>query len=130
MGRKRTEEFRGKAQVAKLLPPEGNDWAFSFRENLSFEIGIMASQQFEEISIGIDVVSPRGFDVASWSTKCNDRFLPLKPGINNFKIEFHNLIWSLANLLSPSAFGVIEVLKTGSETRFFSKLPRRLRPQG
>ena len=92
IGRKRTEEFRGKARVAKLLPLEGNDWAFSFRENLSFEIGIMASQQFEEISIAIDVVSPRGFDVASWSTKCNDWFSPLKPGINNFKIEFQNLI--------------------------------------
>ena len=72
IGRKRSEEFRGKARVAKLLPSEGNDWAFSFRENLSFEIGIMASQQFEEISIGIDVVSTRGFDVATWSTKCND----------------------------------------------------------
>ena len=90
-GRKRSEEFRGKARVAKLLVSEGNGWAFPFREDLSFELGIMASERLDEIVIGIGVFSPRGFEVASWSSKCNNLSFPLKPGINCFKIEYHNL---------------------------------------
>ena len=39
----------------------------------------------------IVVSSIGGFQLATWTNKCNDLDLPVRPGINTFRIEFQHL---------------------------------------
>jgi lipopolysaccharide transport system ATP-binding protein len=87
--RERCGQFRSKARVAAILPY--HDWTIPFRESLSFELSINASQKFDEIVIVICICSSGGLEFATWSSEYNNLSLALEPGINNFKIEFQSL---------------------------------------
>jgi hypothetical protein len=41
--------------------------------------------------VGIALHSIRGFEVASWTNKCSDVDLPVRPGLNTFRIAFQHL---------------------------------------
>jgi lipopolysaccharide transport system ATP-binding protein len=92
LSKTRTLEFSGKVRLAKALPADArNRWSFPFGQRLALDLAISAEPSVSRLEIGIDVYSIRGFEVASWSNKCNNIRVPVRPGINTFRIEFQDL---------------------------------------
>lgn len=92
MSRARLHEVPSKACLAKVSPSEArNTWSLPFGEQLSLDLSIDAQSSVDRVEIGISVYSTRGFEVASWTSRCNDVQLLVRPGINTFRIEFCHL---------------------------------------
>jgi hypothetical protein len=88
---KRRIEFPGRARLVKITPSDSeNGWSFSFGKNLSLDLTINAisTTRFDVI---IGIYSARGFEVATWTNKCSNVELAIKPGMNTFRIEYQNL---------------------------------------
>jgi lipopolysaccharide transport system ATP-binding protein len=91
-GRVRPVDFSGKARLASVSSSAANgSWFIPFGQPLSLDIAIDAQSVDDEFFLGIALHSIRGFEVASWTTKCGDTKLSLRPGINNFRLAFPQL---------------------------------------
>lgn len=84
-------EFTEKARLIKICPSgEQSSWSLPFGTRLSLDLTIdaISTTRFDVI---IGIYSARGFEVATWTNKCNKVELSIKPGLNTFRIEYENL---------------------------------------
>ena len=92
LGKVRPGHFMGKARLAKVSPSGANNsWSLPFGQQLSLDLAIEAQPTETRVGVIIVVSSTRGFQLATWTNKCNDLDLPVQPGINTFRIEFQHL---------------------------------------
>ena len=83
---------KGRARVVQASPSEAeSDWTLPFGQRLAFDLVISTEPSVSQVGLGIGVFSFRGFEVASWTNRCSNVDLSLKPGINNLRIVFENL---------------------------------------
>jgi len=90
--RARPVHFGGKARLASVSSSAADgSWFIPFGQPLSLDVAIDAQSVADEFTLGIALHSIRGFEVASWTTRCNHTNFSLNPGINNFRIAFPQL---------------------------------------
>ena len=89
LGQERRVDFPRKARLVKVAPSEGN-WSIPFGQPLSLDLSIKAQTSVKRVEVAI-YVKARGFEVATWTNKCSHVELPVRPGINTFRIEFQDL---------------------------------------
>jgi lipopolysaccharide transport system ATP-binding protein len=88
----RPPHFTGAARLAKVCPSNANSgWSLPFGQQLSLNLSIDAQSSVSQVEVAIALCSTRGFEVATWTNRCSDIELPVRPGINTFKIEFRHL---------------------------------------
>ena len=87
----RSEHLNGKARLASVSSPDEWGWSLPFGQPLSVDLAIDAQPSVNKIEIAVAVSSARGFDVASWTNKCSNVELPVRPGLNTFRIAFQHL---------------------------------------
>jgi lipopolysaccharide transport system ATP-binding protein len=91
-GRVRSHEVTGKVLLVKASPSDaGVGWSLPFGQNLSLDISIDVQSSLDLVDLGIVISSVRGFEVASWTNKCNLAQLPVRLGLNTFRIAFQHL---------------------------------------
>jgi len=84
-------EYTERARLIKICAAgEGSSWSFPFGKQLSLDLTIdaISTTRFDVI---IGIYSARGFEVATWTNKCDDVELPIRPGLNTFRIQYKNL---------------------------------------
>lgn len=87
----RRMEFPGRARLVKITPSDSaNGWSFPFGKSVSLDLTIdaISTTRFDVI---VGIYSARGFEVATWTNKCSNVELAIKPGMNTFRIEYQNL---------------------------------------
>ena len=88
----RPSGFMGKARLAKVSPSDANNsWSLSFGQQLSLDVSIEAQSTETRVEVLIAVFSTQGFQLATWTNKCSDQELPVRPGINTFRVGFQHL---------------------------------------
>ncbi|HMJ49573.1 MAG TPA: ABC transporter ATP-binding protein [Burkholderiales bacterium] len=92
LNKARPANFTGKVRFAKAAPSDiKSGWSIPFGQQLSLDISILVEASVTQIEMGIGIHSARGFEVASWTNKCSNVQLPIRPGINSFRVEFQHL---------------------------------------
>lgn len=92
LSKARLEHFTGGARLAKISPSDAKSkWSFPFGQQLSLDVSIDTQSSVTQVEIYIGVHSTRGFEVASWSNKCSNVQLAVRPGINTFRIQYQHL---------------------------------------
>jgi lipopolysaccharide transport system ATP-binding protein len=92
LSKARTEQFTGKVRLAKVSTPDvTSSWSIPFGQQLSLDLAITAEASATRVEIGIGIYSTQGVEVASWSNRCDDVQLSVRPGINTFRIEYQYL---------------------------------------
>jgi lipopolysaccharide transport system ATP-binding protein len=66
-------------------------WRFHYGEDIAIEFVIEAKEPMEDVELGIGLFSGRGFEVASWTTKCNKERMRLSSGTNAFQVKYKEL---------------------------------------
>jgi lipopolysaccharide transport system ATP-binding protein len=88
----RPAHFTGNARLVKVSPSDAESgWSLPFGQQLSLDLEIEAQSDVTQVQVGIALHSIRGFEVASWTNKCSDVDLPVRPGLNTFRIAFQHL---------------------------------------
>jgi lipopolysaccharide transport system ATP-binding protein len=91
LSKKRPSYFAGKARIAKVSPSEAQgSWSLPFGQDLSLDLSINAEPSESRVDVLIVLFSTQGFRLASWTNKCSDVELRLRPGINTFRIELRD----------------------------------------
>jgi lipopolysaccharide transport system ATP-binding protein len=92
LNKPRTYSFTGKAVLAKATPSDAlGSWSIPFGQGLSLDLSVNTQPKVTEVEVTIDVYSTKGFEVASWTNRCSNVQLPVRPGANTFRIEFSDL---------------------------------------
>jgi lipopolysaccharide transport system ATP-binding protein len=90
--RTRPDHATGKARLVKISPSDAKcTWSLPFGQHLSLDLTIDAQPSVARVELAVAVSSARGFDVASWTNKCEDMELPVRAGLNTFRIAFQHL---------------------------------------
>ena len=89
-GKARSTVFAGKARLAKIATSGAGGWSFPFGQPLSLDLSIDVQPSVSRVEVSVDV-SARGFEIMTWTNKCNDIELIVRPGLNTFRIEFQHL---------------------------------------
>jgi lipopolysaccharide transport system ATP-binding protein len=93
--KERPAQFTGKARKAQLVEASpsdsGGSWSLPFGQPLSLDVSIDAQSIIAKFVIGIGLYSIRGFEVATWTNKSSGVPLPVRLGVNTFRIEFQHL---------------------------------------
>ena len=85
-------QLRERARFARASPSDaGSSWSLPFGQQLSLDLLIDAQSGASRIEVVIGLYSIRGFEVATWSNKCSDVELPVRPGIITLRIRFQHL---------------------------------------
>jgi hypothetical protein len=85
-------ETLGRARLTAAAPLGRNQaWSLCFGETLALEVRVETRQFFDDIELGVALSSARGFEVASWTSKCGEVKLSLNPGTNVIRIEYEDL---------------------------------------
>ncbi len=85
-------EFAKKARLVSVAPSESmGSWSIPYGQPLSVDISVDVLQpSADRIEIALDVRA-RGFEVATWTNKCSNVELPVRSGINTFRVQFNDL---------------------------------------
>jgi lipopolysaccharide transport system ATP-binding protein len=90
--KKRPEYFPGRARVTTIAPSDAEgSWVIPFGKPLAFDVAVTAEPSVTTISVEVGVFSSGGFEVASWSNKCDGNGIAARPGETNLRIEFEDL---------------------------------------
>ena len=82
-------DLTGKARLVRASPSDAKgSWFFPFGQPLSLDFSIEVQSSVNRIEVAVDIYSAQGFELASWTNKCSDVELPVRPGINVFRIRF------------------------------------------
>ena len=82
----------GNAHPVRVSPSDANsNWSIPFGQQVSLDLAIDAEPSVTWIEVLIAIYSAGGFELGSWTTRCNDVKLPVRPGVNIFRIAFKNL---------------------------------------
>jgi lipopolysaccharide transport system ATP-binding protein len=88
----RVDHLMGKARLANASPSDAeSSWSIGFGQPLSLDLSIDVQSGVPWVEVAIFVLSAGGFELASWTTRCNNVTLPVRPGTNTFRIGFQNL---------------------------------------
>ena len=87
----RTQDFTRKARLARVIPSDAGSWSLPFGKPLSLDLSIEVDASVSKIDVIVGVFSARGFEVASWTNKCSNVELVVRPGRNTFRITYQNL---------------------------------------
>ena len=88
----RPGQYVRKVQLVSASPAEeGSTWSIPFGQQLSLDLSIDAGSFVSQVEIVIGVYSTRGLEVATWSNHCNKTELPVRLGINTFRIAFRHM---------------------------------------
>jgi lipopolysaccharide transport system ATP-binding protein len=88
----RAGELSGKVRFAKASPSDtASGWAIPFGQPLSLDLSINAQPSVTQVEVFIDVYTAGGFELVSWSSNCNKMRLPVRVGLNTFRITFQHL---------------------------------------
>ncbi len=84
-------DFTKKALLSAISPSatEGS-WSIPFGEPLAVDLSIDVQPSISRVEIALDV-KVGGLEVVTWTNKCSDVELPVRPGINTFRIEFSEI---------------------------------------
>jgi lipopolysaccharide transport system ATP-binding protein len=66
-------------------------WSYPFGRPLALEVQMEARQSIEKIELGIGLFTARGFEVASWTSRCSNSLLSLKAGLNTVLVSYTGL---------------------------------------
>jgi homopolymeric O-antigen transport system ATP-binding protein len=93
LARKPRSNFaEGKALLTRAVPSDAaSNWSFPFGQHLSLDLSVEAQASVSQVDVGLSLFSARGFEVASWTNKCNQATLSVRPGANTFRIAFPGL---------------------------------------
>ena len=92
LSKARPEQFTGKARLASACPSDAQgSWSIPFGQQLSLDLSIDAEPSVNRVELLIALFSTHGFEVATWTNKCANTELPVRPGINTFRIEFQHM---------------------------------------
>jgi lipopolysaccharide transport system ATP-binding protein len=92
LSKARAEQFTGKVRFAKASPSDAaNSWSFPFGQQLSLDLSIDAQPSVTQVEVFIDIYSAGGFELASWSNRCSNVQLPVRAGLNTFRIRFQHM---------------------------------------
>ena len=88
----RGSNFPGRVRLVQAVPCNGKlNWCFYFGEEFGLELTVDAQTPLKDIEFALGLFSLRGFEVASWTTKCTGSELPLSAGINTFRIIYQDM---------------------------------------
>jgi hypothetical protein len=88
----RPAHFNGSARLVRVSPSDTETgWSLPFGQQLSLDLEIDAQSGVTQVQVGFALHSIRGFEVASWTNKCSDVELSVRPGINTFRIALRHL---------------------------------------
>jgi ABC-type polysaccharide/polyol phosphate transport system ATPase subunit len=92
LSKPRTAQAEGKSRLVEVSPSDPNSsWSLPFGRPLSVDISIDAQSSTLDLELLVSIYSPRGFEVATWTNKCNNVQLLARHGINGFRIAFEGL---------------------------------------
>lgn len=84
-------DFANKARLLSVAPSNAtNNWSIPYGESLSVDVSVDVLPPTKLLEIALDVKA-RGFEVATWTNKCNNVELRVRPGVNTFRIKFVDL---------------------------------------
>lgn len=86
----RATSFTRKARLVKIATSGAEGWSFPFGRSLALDLSIDVQPSVSRVEVSVDV-SVRGFEVMTWTNKCSDIELIVRPGLNTFRIEFQHL---------------------------------------
>lgn len=88
----RADHFTGKARLAKISPSDlDSSWSIVFEKPISLDISLDAQSTVTWVELAVFIFSSGGSELASWTTRCNNVTLPVRSGMNTFRIEFQHL---------------------------------------
>jgi len=76
---------------ASVIAPRKN-WSIPFGERLSFDISVNTSIESAEAELGIGLFSTKGYEIASWTSACENTNLVTRRGFNLYRIEYEDLM--------------------------------------
>jgi lipopolysaccharide transport system ATP-binding protein len=89
--KRRALEFPQKARLMKVTPAGGaGTWSLPFGKQLSLDLTVDIQPSVTRLDLIIGIFSARGFEVATWTNKCSNVELALRPGMNTFRIEYQH----------------------------------------
>jgi ABC-type polysaccharide/polyol phosphate transport system ATPase subunit len=90
--KQRSVDLTGRVRLVKACPAQAESaWLLPFGRQLSLDLSLDAQSLVTEVEIFIGVFTPLGFEVATWSSRCNEAQLRVRPGINTYRITFQQL---------------------------------------
>jgi lipopolysaccharide transport system ATP-binding protein len=88
----RAGHFTGKVRFAKATPSDAaSGWSIPFGQPLSLDLSIDTEPSVTHVEVYIDIYTAGGFELVSWSSNCNKARLPVRAGLNVFRIRFQDL---------------------------------------
>ena len=88
----RPADFLGKSRLARISPADAeSSWSIPFGQPLSLDLSIDVQSSVTRVGVAIAIFSARGFQLTFWTTKSSNVELPVRPGINTFRITFQHL---------------------------------------
>jgi ABC-type polysaccharide/polyol phosphate transport system ATPase subunit len=87
----RPPDFKGEARLASVVPSEENcTWSIPFGRPLSLDVAIDVKYAVRQVELSV-YFSMRGFEIVTWTSRSSGVELPVRPGINTFRITFPDL---------------------------------------
>jgi ABC-type polysaccharide/polyol phosphate transport system ATPase subunit len=81
-----------KAQLVSASPSDAEStWSIPFGKPLSLDLSVDIQPSVSKVELVIAVFSTRGFEVATWSDTCGGADLPVRPGINTYRVKFQHM---------------------------------------
>ena len=88
----RSADFLGKSRLARVSPSDAeSSWSIPFGQPLAIDLSLDAQSSVTRVAVAIAIFSARGFQLTFWTTKSSNVELPVRPGINTFRITFQHL---------------------------------------
>jgi lipopolysaccharide transport system ATP-binding protein len=66
-------------------------WSYPFGSPLAMQVQVEARHAIDNIELGIGLFTSRGFEVASWTSRCSPSLLSLKAGLNTVLVNYADL---------------------------------------
>jgi lipopolysaccharide transport system ATP-binding protein len=90
--RARPAQSTRRARFVKAFPSDPDDnWVLEFGRELSLDLEIDVLSSVTEVEILVGIFTAAGFEIATWSNRCNNVRLSVRPGRNIFRIRFQQL---------------------------------------
>jgi lipopolysaccharide transport system ATP-binding protein len=88
----RDRPFTGKVRFVKAAPSDAADsWSIPFGQPLSVDLSINAQPTVTHVEVFVDIYTVGDFELVSWSSNCSKMRLPVRAGLNTFRIIFQHL---------------------------------------
>ncbi len=84
-------DFTQRARFVKVTCSDATGgWTLPFGKPLSLDLSIEVQPSITRFDVILGLFSSRGFEVATWTNKCTNVELAVRPGMNTFRIEYQH----------------------------------------